>query len=121
MKLAVVVLPALVMMYYLGIQLLFLGATTVQEYPALRHRLGTIMHHSSANQGVDHLYCYYPSSVHIFEHKSGEYLIKRARSLTECSSWHGAAIFTEGSWVSEREKIWWSETQKSLDGSLAQN
>lgn len=80
--------------------------------PQLRARFGTIMHHTSGEGGEEHLYCYYPKGTTTYRSKAGEYIIKREDKIDDCNGWFGAAIFNEGYWVSEREKIWWSKKQK---------
>lgn len=98
------------------------------EYPSLRNRLGTIMWHSADRNGrtdeamydpkaETHVYCYYPKSNVVFTNKEGRYLIKRIDNIDACKDWFGISIFYEGSWVSEREKIWWSLEQQ-LDEEL---
>lgn len=84
----------------------------VGDSPQLRSRLGTILSHSSDHGGEEHLYCYYPKSSASYDNKAGEYIIKRANNLSECENFFGAIIFHEGWWVSEKEKIWWSDKQK---------
>lgn len=84
----------------------------VGDSPQLRARLGTILSHTSDGGGEEHLYCYYPKNTAIYPNKAGEYIIKRVSNLEDCSDWLGAVTFNEGSWVSEREKIWWSTKQK---------
>ncbi len=59
-----------------------------------------------------HTYCYYPSGNVQYPSKSGEYIIKRVKNFDECRDWFGAAIFKEGNWVTEYEKIWWKEDPK---------
>lgn len=92
------------------------------DSPELRARLGTIISHSSDRKGrsgeamldpnsKSHTYCYYPKGSTLYPNKGGEYIIKREDS-GDCSGWYGQAIFHEGFWVSEREKIWWSKAQQ---------
>ncbi len=92
----------------------------VDDSPVLRARLGTILWHSGdrTTNGSYHLYCFYPSSKANYDNKSGEYIIKRANKLDECNNWYGKAMIYEGSWVSEKEKLWWSKEQK-LEEELA--
>lgn len=108
--------------YYLSFQVFFHKDYLVEDTPELRARFGTIMWHSSDRNGrtgeavadpgaVTHIYCYYPKGSTQYPGKSGEYIIKREDS-GDCTGWYGQAIFYEGSWVSEREKIWWSKNQK---------
>lgn len=95
---------------------------TNPEFPYLRGRLGTIMWHSSNSSGYSgefHTYCYYPKAETNYENKGGEYLIKRQDS-GNCEGWYGKVIFYEGSWVSEREKIWWNKGQKILEDMLSE-
>lgn len=93
-----------------------------REFPALRVRWGTMMHHSSDGLGryagatddpsaVEHTYCYWPRGDTQYEGKGGEYIIKR-QDDGNCEGWIGKAVFYEGWWVSEREKLWWSLPQK---------
>lgn len=84
---------------------LFLTGSHQPEYPILRHRLGTILSHSSDYGGSAHTYCYYPKSSAEFSSQS-EYILKRAYSLNECSSWLGVSVFYEAPWVSEADKLW---------------
>lgn len=90
------------------------------DYPILRARFGTIMHHSSDSLGeiggaindpnaVAHTYCYYPK----VEAKS-ELVIKR-KNDDDCSLWYGEIVFYEAGHVSEIEKYWWSEKQHIKD------
>lgn len=90
-----------------------------EEYPMLRTRLGTILHHSSDQNGVylgafrdpkavDHIYCYYPKS-------NDNQLIQRANNLSECQNFAGTVIIHEPSWVSEYQKFWWSKEQEQTD------
>ncbi len=107
----------LVSWYYLSYQFFLYKNSAVGSSPELRSRFGTILSHSSDNSDPNakaHTYCYYPKGSTQYSGKSGEYIIKREGS-GECSGWYGAAIFYEGSWVSEIEKIWWSKTQKLED------
>lgn len=98
------------------------------EFPALRVRWGTMMHHSSDGQGryagavddpkaVAHIYCYWPKGGIQYPNRGGEYIIKR-QDDGNCEGWYGKAIIYEGWWVSEREKLWWSLAQK-LEDDLA--
>lgn len=109
--------------FYLG--LFYLGFYQVigeTSYPILRDRLGTILSHSSdVYSGSvnadhhDHLYCYYPSSQAVYRNKGGEFILLRVASIEDCRDFFGITIFNEGSWVSEREKIWWSKSNKLED------
>lgn len=95
--------------------------SSVKESPQLRARLGTILSHSSDKGGEEHLYCYYPKGEATYSNKRGEYIIKRAQNLEDCRDWFGAVVFYEGAWVSEREKIWWSKSQKVGDDLVNSN
>ena len=88
--------------------LLFKFTFSFPDYPFLRARLGTILHHSSDQGGVAHNYCYYP--------KNGisKLIIQRVDN-GDCSNWYGQIILYEGDWVSEREKYWWSRKQHLKD------
>lgn len=89
---------------------IFLYADPIEpDYPMLRARFGTIMHHSSDSLGVAHTYCYYPKA----EAKSN--LIIKRQDNDDCSQWYGQIVFYEGSYVSEREKYWWSKEQHIKD------
>lgn len=88
---------------------------TVGDSPQLRARFGTMLSHSSDIGGDEHLYCYYPKGNTTYHNKSGEYIIKRAENINECNYWFGAVVFNEGWWVSEKEKLWWSDKQKLGD------
>ena len=79
------------------------------EYPTLRARLGTILHHSSDRLGVAHVHCYYPKAE-----AQSKVVIKR-QDDRDCSKWYGQIVFYEGWYVSEREKYWWSEKQHIKD------
>ncbi len=114
--------------YSFSYQLFISKVEDVGESPQLRARLGTILWHSSDKNGktggavsdpnaVAHTYCYYPKGDTTYPNKSGEFIIKR-EDKADCSGWYGQAIFHEGSWVSEREKIWWNKDQK-LEEELA--
>ena len=105
----------------------FLKKSELTEFPALRARFGTIVYHSSnANRvyegafndpnAVNHTYCYYPKESTQYQGKSGEYIIKRVDSFWECNEgWYGSFTAREGWWVSEKEKIWWSQEQYNGD------
>lgn len=105
--------------YFLGYNA-FLKKDRGEEFPILRQRLGTILYNSSTDHSEktdlaskkDHVYCYYPSSDATYPGKAGEYIIRKVATVEECQGWYGAAIFNEGNWVSEIEKIWWSKQQK---------
>lgn len=92
----------------------------VRSSPVLRARLGTVFWHSADNSGVAggtkegqyHLYCYYPQSNTQYRAKAGEYILKRVGNLKDCDGWLGKVILYEGTWVSEKEKIWWNGQQK---------
>ncbi|QQG43060.1 MAG: hypothetical protein HYW45_02505 [Candidatus Daviesbacteria bacterium] len=88
------------------------------NYPFLRTRLGTILHHSSDMNGVylgaylnpeaqDHIYCYYP--------KFAGHLIQRVSQLSDCQNFAGAVIIRESAWVSEDQKFWWSEKEQQIE------
>lgn len=109
----------IISLYYLALVQFFPAEDDISEFPSLRARLGTVMWHSSDYGGVDHLYCYYPKSETGYNNKAGEYLLKRVQQLTDCQGWLGLVNFKEGSWVSEREKVWWSQHQKAADEQLA--
>lgn len=114
--------------YYFFAQFFIIKGIKIENSPQLRARLGTILWHSSDRNGrtdeaiydpnsVAHTYCYYPKGSTQYFNKSGEYIIKREDS-GDCSGWLGQAIFYEGYWVSEKEKIWWSKEQR-LEENLA--
>lgn len=114
-----VIVFGLLSLFYITIFNVFYSKEEVEAFPHLRARFGTILSHSSdinpkidINSLEEHAYCYYPKSDASFENKAGEYIIKKVVSIEECSSWLGAVIFTEGNWVSEREKLWWSMDMK---------
>ncbi len=96
---------------YFSYQIFFHKTDPAEDSPVLRARLGTILWHSSGKDGPSHTYCYYPKGSTQYTNKGGEYIIKREDS-EDCSGWYGQVTFNEGYWVSEREKIWWSEEQK---------
>ncbi len=111
--------------YYLSSLIFFHKNLEAEDSPQLRARLGTILSHSADRNGrsgeamldpnaQSHTYCYYPKGATQYSNKSGEYIIKREDG-GDCSGWYGMAIFHEGSWVSEREKIWWSKEQQSAE------
>lgn len=97
--------------YYLSYLIFFNQGVRLDDSPSLRTRLGTILWHSSDLGGEEHTYCYYPKGSTEYPKKGGEYIIKREDS-GNCEGFYGQAIFAEGSWVSEREKIWWSKDQR---------
>lgn len=110
------------MMYYYLCYISFIKKYPFSEFPALRARWGTMMHHSSDGLGkyagavndpnaVEHIYCYWPRGDIQYFNKGGEYIIKR-QDDGNCDGWFGKAIMYEGWWVSEREKLWWSLEQK---------
>lgn len=114
-----IIVFGLLTLFYITIFNVFYSKKEAEAFPHLRARFGTILSHSSdinsktgINSLEEHAYCYYPSSQASFNNKSGEYIIKKVTSFEECSSWLGAVIFTEGSWVSEREKLWWNMDMK---------
>lgn len=111
--------------YYLFHQLFLIKDIQVGDSPQLRARLGTILWHSSDRNdktdqaifdpnSVAHTYCYYPKGSTQYSNKSGEYIIKRVDN-GDCNGWYGQASFHEASWVSEKEKIWWSREQRIED------
>lgn len=75
----------------------------------LRTRLGTILHHSSDEGEVAHIYCYYPKAA------TGSKIILKRQDSGDCSNWFGQIILYEGWWVSEKEKFWWSREQHLKD------
>lgn len=80
------------------------------DYPMLRARFGTIMHHSSDGLREEaHTYCYYPKA------EADSKLIIKRQDDGDCSKWYGQIVFTEGRYVSEREKYWWSKEQHIKD------
>lgn len=107
--------------FYLGVYYYFFTPTNSNEFPRLRHRLGTILYLSDTEGSAFHYYCYYPKSSAVFNQKSAEYLIKRVGNYQDCQDWYGISLYKEGSWVSEIEKIWWNKDQMELDsGNLAE-
>ncbi len=119
---------ALFAWYYLAYSTLIHKDIEAGDSPQLRARLGTILWHSSDKNGrtneavldpnsTAHTYCYYPKGSTQYSSKGGEYIIKREDG-GNCEGWHGQAVFHEGSWVSEKEKIWWSKNQQ-LQENLA--
>lgn len=112
--------------FYIFNQVFINKDALVGESPALRVRLGTILWHSSDTKNFQpinnlstHIYCYYPKSQAVYDNKGGEYIIKKVEDLKECRDWYGSVILNEGVWVSEREKIWWSQSQKLGDDLVA--
>lgn len=114
--------------YYYLCYISFVKKYPFSEFPALRVRWGTMMHHSSDSQGryagavndpkaIEHIYCYWPKGDTQYPNKGGEYIIKR-QDDGNCNGWFGKAIIPEGWWVSEKEKLWWSLEQK-LEDDLA--
>lgn len=93
--------------YYLFTFAAFASKSYTKEPQEFRARLGTILYLTDTPGTAYHTYCYYPTSEVEYPHKSGEYIIKRVSSYKDCKGWLGTAIYKEGSWVSEREKIWW--------------
>lgn len=98
--------------FYLVIMFVFFPFESDLESPMLRARLGTVLWHSSDQNGiyqaanqdylaVDHVYCYYPKSAAA----SGLILVRKDDG--DCSNYLGEAIIHESPWVSEREKYWW--------------
>lgn len=89
----------------------YLLAKSDLESPELRARLGTVLWHSSDqngiyqaayhdNQAVDHTYCYYPKSTAV------SHLMLVRKDNGDCSDYLGEVIIRESPWVSEREKYW---------------
>lgn len=109
--------------FYFVAYTVFLKKDRGEEFPILRERLGTILFNSSKDHSGltaldlknDHIYCYYPGGAAVYPGKSGEYIIRKVTHLLDCQGWYGAAIFSEGNWVSEIEKIWWSKQQKIVE------
>ena len=73
--------------------LLFKFSFSFPDYPMLRERFGTILHHSSDKDGVymgsyndptavDHIYCYYPKAA-----ANSKLLIKR-QDNGDCNDWY---------------------------------
>lgn len=111
----------LIVWYYLCFTNFIEKDFTNQDSPQLRARFGTILWHSSDKGGEEHLYCYYPKGVAAYPNKGGEYIIKRVEKMEDCKNWFGMATFNEGAWVSEREKIWWSKSQKIGEDLITNN
>lgn len=118
-----------ILAFVLIVSFYFIGYTTFlkkdrgEEFPILRERLGTILFNSSkdhtglttSDHKKDHIYCYYPGSGAVYPGKAGEYIIRKVDDISYCQGWYGAAIFKEGNWVSEIEKIWWNKQQKIVE------
>lgn len=114
---------AFLVLYYTVCYYTFVYKGELREFPTLRARFGTIIYHSSNVNGVyqgafndpnavEHTYCYYPKGSTQYAGKGGEYIIKRVDSFWECNEgWYGSFTAKEGWWVSEKEKLWWSEEQ----------
>ena len=99
-----------ILFYVLWVKIIiFLSIPAESDYPMLRARLGTILHHSSDNLGEAHTYCYYPKA------EAESKVIIKKQSSDDCSSWYGQVVFYEGRHVSEREKYWWSKEQHIQD------
>lgn len=114
--------------FYLFYQIFIFKDYSTGDSPSLRTRFGTILWHSEDPknyQQVDnlssHIYCYYPKSQAVYENKGGEYIIKRVEDIKECQDWYGSVVLNEGAWVSEREKLWWSKSQKAGDDLVSLN
>lgn len=89
---------------------LFTIPAETPDYPMLRAGFGTIMHHSSDDLGgAVHTYCYYPKA------EANSKLVIKRQDDSDCSQWYGEILFYEGSYVSEREKYWWSKEQHIQD------
>lgn len=108
-------------LYYFICYKAFSASKPPNEFPVLKERLGTILFHSNDKDGifegslnspdaVEHNYCFYPKGSTTYKNKGSEYIIKREDN-GDCSGWFGQVTFVEGSWVSEREKLWWSGQQ----------
>ena len=82
--------------------------------------LGKFAGASDDPNAVEHTYCYYPKGETQYPNKAGGYIIKREDD-NNCDGWYGKAVFYEGWWVSEREKIWWSLPQKLEEDLKAAN
>ncbi len=115
-------IPGFIIFYALWvIMITFLIAPPSEpEYPMFRARFGTIMHHSSDRLGkvggaindpnaVAHTYCYYPKA------KAESKLLIKRQGDGDCSKWYGQITFYEDSYVSEKEKYWWSKEQHIQD------
>lgn len=118
----VFLIPSFIFFYALWVIIItFLSAPPSEpDYPMLRARFGTIMHHSSDGLGkvggaindpnaVAHTYCYYPKA------EAESKLIIKRQDDGDCSKWYGQIVFYESSYVSEREKYWWSKEQHIKD------
>lgn len=93
--------------YYLVVYRVFASTSTSKDLPQFRARLGTILYHTDTPGTAYHTYCYYPTSHINFDHRGSEYILKRVNTYKDCQGWLGIAIYKEGWWVSEREKLWW--------------
>lgn len=113
--------------YYFVVYVNFVQKHPIDEFPALRARFGTIVYHSSDKDGVfqgsyndpnsvEHTYCYYPKGSTQYPNKGGEYIIKLVEDPLECSrDWYGSFTAQEGSWISEKEKLWLTRQEYEAD------
>lgn len=108
---AVVTKLVMIASLYLLIEFLVFSFELDSDSPKLRDRLGTVLSHSSDQNGVyqsayqdpkavDHIYCYYPKGT------ADSNLILVRKDDGDCSNYLGAVIIRESSWVSEEEKLW---------------
>lgn len=107
----VIIQLAMVASLYLLIGLLTFPFKLDPDSSELRNRFGTVLSHSSDQNGVyqaayqdpkavDHVYCYYPKGT------ADSSLILVRKDDGNCSKYLGEAIIRESSWVSEVEKLW---------------
>lgn len=76
--------------------------------PTLAARLGTVLWHPTqtiTSQFSENVYCYYPKSDTQFEGQSGEYLIKKVTSYSDCEGWLGIVLMDESPLVTEKNKF----------------
>lgn len=97
--------------FYLWIGFVSFILKSGPESRVLRARLGTVLWHSSDENGVyraayqnleavDHTYCYYPKGA------AASHVMLMRKDDGDCSNYMGEAIIRESAWVSEREKYW---------------
>ena len=113
--------------YYFIVYGVFVQKYPIDEFPALRARLGTIIYHSSDKDSVfqgsfndpnsvTHTYCYYPKGSTQYPNKGGEYILKQVEDPLECSrDWYSSFTAQEGSWVTEKEKMWLTQQEYEAD------
>jgi len=91
----------LIGVYYSLFYLFFITPPNTSTEPILRDRFGTTIWHTGDKGGEEHVYCYYPGEA---SGHTGDHILKRVETFSDCDGWYGTAILYEGKWATEKEK-----------------